>query len=78
MPTPNKGEKQSEYVSRCVEFVMKNGEATDNKQAAAICYSKWQKSKASELVTALTGRCSSCGKKIENDKEHECEEKRTE
>lgn len=73
MPTPNKGESQSEYIPRCVAYVMKNGEAKDNKQAAAICYSKWKSSKSSEasakaLVTAMTGRCSQCGGKTKNGK----------
>lgn len=39
MPTPNKGESQSDFVSRCIPIVMNEGTAKDNKQASAICYS---------------------------------------
>jgi hypothetical protein len=43
MPTPKAGEKQSDYISRCIKKVMDDGTASDNKQAAAICYSMWKK-----------------------------------
>jgi hypothetical protein len=43
MPLPVKpNETQKEFVSRCIETEMKNGATKDNRQAAAICYSKWQ------------------------------------
>lgn len=37
MPKPKKGEKQSDYVSRCVKYVMKKEGATQ-KQALGKCY----------------------------------------
>lgn len=39
MPTPNKGEKESEFIPRCISILINEG--TDQEQAAAICYSKW-------------------------------------
>ena len=59
MPTPNKGEKQKDYMKRCVPMVMKEGTAQDNKQAVAICFSMWKqhknkkKSRASEILDEL-------------------------
>lgn len=38
---PNEGETQDEFVSRCIAFEVGNG--IEQSQAAAICYSKWQK-----------------------------------
>ena len=39
MPTPSKGEKESEFIPRCISILINEG--TDQEQAAAICYSKW-------------------------------------
>lgn len=38
---PNEGETQDEFIGRCISFEVGNGIEQD--QAAAICYSKWQK-----------------------------------
>ena len=60
MPTPNKGESQKDYVSRCIPTVMKEGTAKDQKQAAAVCFSMYKqhqknqrKTKGEKLVEAL-------------------------
>jgi hypothetical protein len=37
---PNAGESESEFISRCIEYVVSEGK--DQDQAAAICYSKWE------------------------------------
>jgi hypothetical protein len=37
---PNAGESESEFIPRCIEYVV--GEGKDQDQAAAICYSKWE------------------------------------
>lgn len=37
MPTPNKGEKQEDFVKRCIPIVLKDGTTKDNDQAVAIC-----------------------------------------
>ena len=42
MPTPNKGETEQEFVSRCIPIVLRDGTAKDQKQAAAICYSMFR------------------------------------
>ena len=45
IPTPNKNESQKDFISRCVPYVINEGNTNDPKQAAAICYSIWRKSK---------------------------------
>ena len=39
MPTPSNGEHESEFIPRCISILIKEG--SDQEQAAAICYSKW-------------------------------------
>jgi len=43
MPTPNEGEDKEHFISRCIEQVMNDGTTNDAEQAAAICYSIWEK-----------------------------------
>lgn len=51
MPKPHKGEKKKDFISRCIPIVMDEGTAEDNKQAAAICYSFWdRKDEATESI----------------------------
>jgi hypothetical protein len=38
MPTVKLGESQKDYVARCIPFVLKEGTAKDQAQAAAMCY----------------------------------------
>jgi hypothetical protein len=45
MPTPNKNEKQKDYMKRCVPMVMDEGTVKNNKQAVAVCYSLWRQHK---------------------------------
>jgi hypothetical protein len=45
MPTPNKGESKSDFISRCIPYVIREGTTDDSSQAAAICHSIWKKSK---------------------------------
>lgn len=50
MPSnPKKGEKRSEFVSRCISSLTNEGEGKDAKQRAAICFSKWRKAKGGNL-----------------------------
>lgn len=51
MPTPGKNEEQSKFISRCIPIVLREGTAKDNKQASAICYSIWRKSKETKSAT---------------------------
>ena len=45
MPAPKRNEKEKDFISRCIPYVLKEGTAKDNKQATAICYSIWRQSK---------------------------------
>ena len=45
IPTPNKGESQKDFISRCIPYVIREGTTDDQKQATAICYSIWRKAK---------------------------------
>lgn len=38
---PSKGEKEQEFISRCISYVMNKGETEDTSQAYAICKTKW-------------------------------------
>jgi len=49
MPTPRKGEKQSDFVSRCIPIVLEEGTAKDQKQAAAVCYSMYKQKKEKSM-----------------------------
>lgn len=40
MPTPRKGEEKTEYISRCIKYVMDNEDA-EQKQAIGKCYGMW-------------------------------------
>ena len=42
MPVVKPGESIEEYIPRCIEYVMKNGEAENDKQAFAICKAKYE------------------------------------
>lgn len=45
MPEPGEKETQEEFISRCIPIVLDDGTASDEKQAAAICYSIWRDAK---------------------------------
>jgi uncharacterized protein len=40
---PQPGDDKDDYISKCVKYVIDNGETDDPKQATAICNSKWDK-----------------------------------
>lgn len=46
---PSKGEHETDFIPRCIEYVI--GEGKDPEQAAAICYSKWENRFAGEKVS---------------------------
>lgn len=46
MPKPNKKEKKSDYISRCISEVMKEG-GHSQEQAAGKCYGMWDEYKKS-------------------------------
>lgn len=39
---PQPGDDKEEFISKCIKYVMDSGETDDNKQAFAICMSKWE------------------------------------
>lgn len=49
LPTPNKGEKQNDYMGRCMQFMTTenkakpDGQKREQKQMVAICFSQWKK-----------------------------------
>lgn len=44
MPTPNVGETQDEFISRCIPIVVSE-DGVDQAQASAICNSIWNENK---------------------------------
>jgi hypothetical protein len=42
LPNPKSGESETAFVSRCISTVMQENPETDQKQAAAVCYSKFR------------------------------------
>lgn len=53
IPSPSKSESRNEFISRCMGDSVMNSEYKDQKQRAAICYSKWEEKskKAASIVT---------------------------
>jgi hypothetical protein len=45
MPRPRQNETKSEFLTRCVPFVLEEGTAKNQEQAVAICHSLWEQSK---------------------------------
>ncbi len=45
MPNPRPGEKESEFVPRCIRYLMENESVRDEKQAYAKCLGLWHKGK---------------------------------
>lgn len=60
LPSPNKGEKRSDFVSRCVSMLSNKGEGKDAKQRVAICHSQYQSAKASETKDSFMSMAN-CG-----------------
>lgn len=49
IPKPNSGEKQSEFIARCMQFLMGEDPNRDKKQALAIAYSQWRGKEAMSI-----------------------------
>lgn len=47
-PTPDSGESEQEFISRCISQVIEDGTADNVDQATAICYSIWEADQESE------------------------------
>ena len=52
---PKKSEKQSDFISRCAGNETMNKDFPDTKQRVAVCYSQWQKAKASAFASVGEG-----------------------
>ena len=50
LPKPKKDEKEKEFVSRCVSFVMGEDEDADKNQAVAICFQQWRDEKGEKAM----------------------------
>lgn len=50
LPTPNKKESKSDFVSRCVSALSDKDEFSDSEQRVAVCYAQYDKSKKSKAM----------------------------
>lgn len=50
MPTPNKGEGSQDFISRCMASDEMQSEYPDQKQRAAVCYSKLRKARGGNTL----------------------------
>lgn len=55
LPTPKKSEKQGDFISRCAGNETMNKDFPETKQRVAVCYSQWQKAKASAMASIGEG-----------------------
>ena len=51
IPSPSKNEASSDFVSRCMGDSVMQKEFTDQKQRAAVCYSKVRKKRGKTVLT---------------------------
>jgi len=56
MPSPRKNEKQSDFVNRCVPYVIDEGTAKTRSQAVAICYSLYRRKRSPVANARRAGR----------------------
>lgn len=54
LPNPNKGEKQSDFMNRCVSLLTNKGEGESTEQRVAICSSQFRRAKAAEIVDSFS------------------------
>lgn len=52
MPTPSKNEQKDKFIGRCIPIELADNPKMEQKQAVAICYSKWKVH--TKLVDKLT------------------------
>lgn len=43
IPSPKKGEKENEFMNRCMGDEIMKEEYPDQKQRTAVCFSQWRK-----------------------------------
>jgi len=54
IPQPNPGEKQADFMSRCMGNETMNKEYPDQKQRAAVCGTQWRRREMQEWINGLT------------------------
>ena len=50
IPSPKGPEAKKEFVNRCMSDSVMVEEFSDEKQRAAVCYSKWRRAEGSEYI----------------------------
>jgi len=50
IPSPKGPEQKKDFVSKCMSDSVMSNEFPEEKQRAAVCFSKWKKSKSSEYL----------------------------
>lgn len=50
MPTPNSGESEGKFVSRCLSFLANEGSSLQGDQAVAACYSQFRRKESTKLA----------------------------
>jgi len=55
LPKPNKQEKKSDFIARCMLDLEKKGEFPDMKQRAAVCYNQYEEKKTQASIVAQIG-----------------------
>lgn len=49
IPKPTSGQNESDYISECIAFLVKEGK--DTQQASAICYNTWKENHAAQKIS---------------------------
>ena len=49
IPKPNKGEKEPDFISRCMGNNTMKKDYPDQKQRLAVCYSSWRQKKGEKM-----------------------------
>ena len=67
LPSPEKNQKQNDFVSSCMSDETMRKEFPNSKQRAAVCYSQFSKKKDKSKKNDLFAFCRSCKQTITND-----------
>ena len=56
LPKVEKNDDKKKFIDKCMSDEVMNKEFSDPKQRAAICYSKWKKSKGTIEITMIDSK----------------------
>lgn len=87
LPTPQPGETQSHFISRCISFETEASPGRDPKQIQAMCFQKWRDRDVKQALGEGRGqdgsrqgiggakycKCLECGYKMEHDRNIPCQ-----